>query len=93
VQGALSAGVGSGDIKVSGMPAKDWKIETGSGNVEIWVGNAPLRLDASTGSGDIHIDQGVLTQGTSDRHHLTATLNGDGPTVRIETGSGNIHLQ
>ena len=92
VQGALRAGTGSGAIKVSGTPAKDWKIETGSGNVEIWVGNAPLRLDASTGSGDIHIDQGMLTQGTSDRHHLTGTLNGGGPTVGIETGSGNIHL-
>ena len=92
IQGALRASTGSGSIKVSGKPASSWTIETGSGNVGIWVGDAPLSLNASTGSGAIHIDQGMLTQGTSDHHHLSGTLNGGGPTVRIKTGSGDIAL-
>jgi hypothetical protein len=33
-----------------------------------------------------------MTQGVANRHHLTGKLNGGGPTVRIETGSGDIRL-
>jgi len=34
----------------------------------------------------------MLTQGTIDRHHLVGKLNGGGPTVRMETGSGSIQI-
>jgi len=51
-----------------------------------------LTLDAETGSGSVHTDREMLTQGTSDRHHVTGKLNGGGPTVRIETGSGDIRV-
>ena len=92
IRGGLRAGTGSGDIKVGGAPTTLWHIETGSGNVEFWPGKAPLTLDASTGSGDIHSDQEMLTQGSSEHHHVTGKLNGGGPTVRIETGSGDIRV-
>ena len=92
LRGGLRAGTGSGEIKVSGTPTSPWRLETGSGNIEFWAGNAPLTLDASTGSGSIHSDQEMMTQGSSDRHHLTGKLNGGGPTVRIQTGSGNIRV-
>ena len=75
-----------------GAPAADWKLGTGSGNVELWPGSAALTLDASTGSGSIHTDQEMLTQGSSDHHHVTGKINGGGPTVRIETGSGDIRV-
>jgi hypothetical protein len=67
-------------------------LETGSGNVEFWAGSAPLTLDASTGSGSVHTDREMLTQGSSDRHHVTGKINGGGPTVRISTGSGDIRV-
>ncbi|MGA2808498.1 MAG: M56 family metallopeptidase [Terracidiphilus sp.] len=92
VQGALRAVTGSGDIKLNGTPAKDWKVETGSGNIEYWSGNAPLTLDASTGSGDIHTDSQMLVQSSSDHRRLSGKLNGGGPTVRLETGSGDIRV-
>jgi len=92
LRGGLRAGTGSGDIKIGGTPTSPWHIETGSGNVEFWAGNAPLTLDASTGSGSIHTDREMLTQGSSDRHHLTGKLNGGGPTVRIGTGSGDVRI-
>ena len=92
LHGGLRAGTGSGNIKVGGTPATDWKLETGSGNAEFWAGSAALTLDASTGSGSIHTDQEMLTQGTQDRHHVTGKINGGGPTVRIETGSGDIRV-
>jgi DUF4097 and DUF4098 domain-containing protein YvlB len=92
VHGGLRAGSGSGDIKVTGTPANPWHIETGSGSVEFWPGNTGFNLDASTGSGSVHTDPEMLTQGSSDRHHVTGKISGGGPTVRIETGSGNIHV-
>lgn len=92
LHGGLRAGTGSGDIKVAGTPTAPWRLETGSGTIEFWAGNSPLTLDASTGSGSIRTDREMLTQGSSDKHHVTGKLNGGGPTVRIETGSGDIRV-
>lgn len=92
LRGGLRAGTGSGDIKVSGAPTAAWRLETGSGNIDYWAGTAAFTLDASTGSGSIHSDQEMLTQGTSGRHHVTGKINGGGPTVRMETGSGDIRV-
>jgi hypothetical protein len=92
VHGGLRAETGSGSIRVGGLPTSDWKLGTGSGSVELWSGSAGFTLDASTGSGSIHSDRAVTTQGTSSRHHLSGKLNGGGPTVRIETGSGDIRI-
>ena len=92
LHGGLRAGAGSGDIKVGGTPSSDWKLETGSGSVELWPGSAGITLDASTGSGGIHSDRDMVTHGESNRHHVSGTLNGGGPTVRIETGSGSIRI-
>jgi len=92
LKGGLHAQTGSGNIKVAGTPTTNWRLETGSGSVDMTVGDAPLTLDAETGSGSVHTDREMLTQGSSDRHHVTGKLNGGGPTVRIETGSGNIQV-
>jgi len=92
VHGGLRAGTGSGDIKVSGSPAAEWKLETGSGSVEMWPGQGGFTLDASTGSGSVHTDQEMTVQGSFDRHHITGKVHGGGPTVRIETGSGDVRV-
>ncbi len=92
LNGGLKAETGSGSIKLGGAPTASWNIQTGSGSVDLWPGNTALTLDAETGSGTVHSDREVTTQGDSDRHHLTGKLNGGGPTVHIETGSGNIRI-
>jgi hypothetical protein len=92
LHGSLRAGTGSGDLKISGAPAGDWKLDTGSGNVEFWPGNSGLTLDASTGSGSVHSDHEMTVQGSFDRHHITGKINGGGPTVRIQTGSGDVRV-
>jgi len=92
LKGGLRGGTGSGDIKVAGTPTNPWHLGTGSGNIELWAGNAAMTLDASTGSGSIHSDKEMLTQGSQDKHHVTGKINGGGPTVRIETGSGDIRV-
>lgn len=92
IHGALRAHTGSGSIKVEGTPSGPWQLETGSGGVEFWSGNSAFTLDASTGSGGIHSDREMLTQGVAGKHHLTGKIDGGGPTVRIETGSGSIRI-
>ncbi len=92
VHGGLKAGTGSGDIKIAGSPTMDWKLETGSGNVEFAPGNTGFTLDASTGSGSVHTEREMAVQGSFDRHHVTGKINGGGPTVRIETGSGDVRI-
>ncbi|HTB95946.1 MAG TPA: DUF4097 family beta strand repeat-containing protein [Terracidiphilus sp.] len=92
VHGGLRAGTGSGEIKVTGSPTMDWKLETGSGSVEFWPGDTGFTLDASTGSGSVHTDQEMAVQGSFDRHHIVGKVHGGGPTVRIETGSGDVRV-
>jgi|WetSurMetagenome_2_1015567.scaffolds.fasta_scaffold84226_1 hypothetical protein len=92
LRGALHAETGSGNIKVAGAPTSYWKLETGSGDVELWASGAAFTLDASTGSGSIHTDQEMVTQGTQGRHHVIGKLGGGGPTVRVQTGSGNVRV-
>jgi beta-lactamase regulating signal transducer with metallopeptidase domain len=92
VNGSLQAQTGSGSIKVTGTPSAAWKVETGSGSIELFTGNAPMSLDASVGSGRISTDSAMAMQTSADHHHVTGQLNGGGPEVRIETGSGDIRI-
>jgi DUF4097 and DUF4098 domain-containing protein YvlB len=92
LHGGLRANTGSGNIKVDGAPQEEWKLQTGSGGIEFWPGSSGFTLDASTGSGSIHTDREMTVQGSFDRHHIAGKFNGGGPTVRAETGSGDIRV-
>jgi DUF4097 and DUF4098 domain-containing protein YvlB len=90
--GGLFAETGSGDIEVNGQPGSNWKLETGSGSVTLNTGAAKFSLDATTGSGSIHSDPPLTTHGSLEKHHITGDVNGGGPTVRVETGSGDVRI-
>jgi hypothetical protein len=92
VHGGLHAQTGSGSIKAAGTPAGPWKLGTGSGSIELWTADAGMTIDAETGSGSIHTDRELSTQGTSSRHHVTGKINGGGPLVKMDTGSGSIRI-
>jgi DUF4097 and DUF4098 domain-containing protein YvlB len=92
VHGSLIAQTGSGDIKAAGTPSSPWKLQTGSGSIELSTGNAPIDLDATTGSGKISTALPMAMQTTEDHHRFRAQLNGGGPEVRVQTGSGNIRV-
>jgi hypothetical protein len=92
LHGGLRAGTGSGNINAGGMPTTDWKLETGSGNVDLWTGTIGITINAETGSGSVHSDRELLMQGELNRHHMVGKLNGGGPTVRVETGSGDVRI-
>lgn len=94
LSGALKAGTGSGDIEADGQPTTDWKLSTGSGSIRLGVGaNARFNLDADTGSGTINVAQPITMQGSLNRHHVAGVVNGGGPTIRANTGSGDIQIK
>jgi hypothetical protein len=90
---ALKASTGSGDIEADGQPSTDWKVSTGSGSIRLTVGNAHFNLDADTGSGTINVAQPITMQGSLNRHHVSGVVNGGGPTIRANTGSGDIQIK
>ena len=90
VQGELYAETGSGDIDAQGQPTSSWRLQTGSGSVTLDTGSSKFSLDASTGSGSVHSDPPLTTHGSFEKHHITGDINGGGPTVKVETGSGDI---
>jgi Putative adhesin len=91
VQGAVKAETGSGSLEVGGQPTSPWKLETGSGDITMRVGNSHFNLDAETGSGSVKSDP-PLTTHVADKHHVNGTVNGGGPTVKAQTGSGDIRI-
>jgi hypothetical protein len=96
VQGAVKAETGSGSLEISGQPTAPWKLETGSGEISLRLGNnAHFTLDAETGSGSVKSDPPLTmtTHGSIDKHHVSGTVNGGGPTIKAQTGSGDIHIQ
>lgn len=92
VQSELTAGTGSGDMEVEGQPTAAWKLETGSGSITLNTGSSRFSLDAQTGSGTVHSDPPITTHGNFEHHHIVGDVNGGGPTVRVETGSGDVRI-
>jgi len=94
ISGALKSSTGSGNIEVDGQPTTDWKLSTGSGNIQLAVGSSTrFNLDADTGSGNIHVQQPITMQGSLNRHHIAGVVNGGGPIIRANTGSGDIQIR
>jgi hypothetical protein len=92
IKGELHAHSSTGDITAGGIPTANWVIDSGSGSIEFWPANAPLNLEASTGSGRILSDRNFPVQQTDDKRLISAKLNGGGPTVHIQTDSGDVRL-
>ena len=90
LSGPLNARTGSGDIEANGAITGPSHLQSGSGSIRAHIGHdAHLNVDASTGSGSIH----VAGNTPSDRsHHLSTALNGGGPTLEARTGSGDIEI-
>ncbi len=92
----LEAHTGSGTLDLAaGNLQEGATLTSGSGDVNLRLArDTRADLHASTGSGSIHSDLPVTSQGDmGERHTLNGTLNGGGANIRVTTGSGSIHLQ
>ena len=93
IVGALKASAGSGRIRVDGQQTGDWKLGAGSGSVRIGLpDDAAFTLDAETGSGGIDVEHPLTVEGRISRRHLRGEVRGGGHELRINTGSGGIHI-
>ena len=92
--GGLTARTGSGDVEADGKLTAAANLASGSGNVVMHLTpDAHFNLEASTGSGDLHVRfPGAPEQGENSRHHLTAPINGGGAPLEVRTGSGNVEI-
>jgi hypothetical protein len=92
IKGELHAQSNTGSITVGGIPTADWVVDSGSGDIEFWPATAPLNVEASTASGRIFSDRNIPVQQTTDKRRISAKLNGGGPTVRIQTDTGDVRV-
>lgn len=94
VTGNLYAETATGDIQVQGQPNAKWKLTVDSGSVAINVGaQARFSLDALTGHGSIQSALPIVSRGPGDPQHTIGNVNGGGPTIHIQTGSGDIRIE
>ncbi|MGE5056057.1 MAG: DUF4097 family beta strand repeat-containing protein [Acidobacteriota bacterium] len=98
VQGGFHGETGSGDVTAEGTQSGTWDIRTGSGNVHIRLPqNAAFDADISTSSGSIDVGEPIemTVQGrVGDSHKsIHGKVHGGGPSLRVHTGSGDIHIQ
>lgn len=94
ISGGLRASAGSGSITVAGNPSAEWRLDSGSGSIHLKLEPyARFTLNASTGSGGVKVDRPIVMQGSLEKHHVTGTVNGGGPTLRASTGSGAITIE
>jgi len=94
LNGGLTARSGSGEIQADGHLTGAANLSSGSGGIRLHLTpDAHFNLEASTGSGDIHVNfPGAPQQGENSRHHLTAPINGGGPALEVRTGSGDVEI-
>ena len=97
IQGGFRGETGSGDVTAEGTQSGAWDIRTGSGNVRVRLpGNAAFDADISTSSGSVDVGMPIemSVQGRVEEAHksIHGKVHGGGPTLRIHTGSGDIHI-
>ncbi len=96
LKGGLYADTGSGRISVEGHASSEWKLDTGSGAIEIRLPKeAAFDFDAEADSGHITVDPAehpLIVEGTMDRGQVRGRVRGGGPLVKARSGSGSIRV-
>jgi DUF4097 and DUF4098 domain-containing protein YvlB len=94
IRGSLRAQTGSGGITADGQPTGDWILHAGSGDLTVRIpSNAGFDLEAHTGSGGVSTTHPITMQGSLNRHELHGKVNGGGPRLELQTGSGSIRIE
>ncbi len=94
LNGGLTARSGSGEIQAEGRLTGAAVLGSGSGDIKLHLTpDAHFNLEASTGSGDIHVGfPNAPQQNDNSRHHLTGPVNGGGAPLEVRTGSGDVTI-
>ncbi len=95
---SLDVNTGDGSVRIEvaqgSKLAGPWRVHTGDGSVNIRLPrDLAANLDAHTGDGNLTVNVPVTTTGVhGGENTVRGRLNGGGPTLRVETGDGSIHI-
>jgi hypothetical protein len=92
LRGALSARTQSGRVEVRGNPTAGWNVTTGSSLIDVTVeSGSRFTLEATSRSSAVKL-AGVAVDGSTAKGRVSGTVGGGGPTVRLTSQSGQIHI-
>ena len=95
VRGKVKGETSGGSINVvllSPVPGDIW-LSTSGGGVTVNVpGDAAFNLNAETSGGGVSCELPVTIEGKKERNELKGAVNGGGPTLRLESSGGGIHV-
>ena len=94
---SLNVDSGRGQVQATILPgskiASDWRVGTGVGNVTVSLpADFSAELDGSTGVGHITVDFPLTVSGSIAGSTVRGRIGKGGPTMRIHTGVGSIHI-
>jgi len=96
VTGELRANTGAGNIeaRITEQPGSDSVIETGAGNITVFLGNAvAVDVDAHASVGSAETDFGLKVSGKWMSKSFEGEINGGGPALTMKSGVGNVALR
>src|SRR5699024_1312834 len=91
----LSLGTASGDIQLAGAlgDGGDYEVQSVSGSVELSIpGDSRLVAELATISGDLECALPNESQRSGRRKQKLLINGGNGPTLRINTTSGDVNI-
>ena len=92
LSGRLTVRTQSGRVDVRGAPTAAWDVTTGSSLIEAsFEPSAKFTLDATSRSSSVKVT-GVAVDGVAAKERVSGTVGGGGPTVRLASRSGQIHI-
>ena len=92
LSGRLAVRTQSGRVEVRGTPTADWDVTTGSSVIDAaFAPSAKFTLEATSRSSSVRV-QGVTVDGFAAKERVSGKVGGGGPTVRLASRSGQIHI-
>ena len=92
LSGRLTVRTQSGRVSVRGTPTAAWDVTTGSSLiVASFEPSAKFTLEATSSSSNVKVT-GISVDGFAAKERVSGKVGGGGPTVRLASRSGQIHI-
>jgi DUF4097 and DUF4098 domain-containing protein YvlB len=92
LSGPLAVRTQSGRVDLRGTPTAEWNVMTGSSLIEAaFASSARFTLEATSSSSSVRVT-GLTVDGTAVKGRVSGTVGGGGPTVRLASRSGQVHI-
>ncbi len=96
VMGSIEASTSGGSVsaRIGSQPKADCSLSTSGGSVTVELApSVSVALDAETSSGRVISDIPVSGADRVEKRSLRGDINGGGPSLRLRTSGGNIHVK